>query len=200
MNNLMKTLTILYLVGMLAGCGTRSMVVLIPDPDGHVGQLVVSNEGGQQVLNQKNQSVEVVNQKTAPGQATTLSHEKIRSIFAEALDAQPVPPATFILYFLVGSDELTDESKAALPQIIETIQKRDSTDIVITGHTDKVGTPEDNHKLGLERAQVTSEILVNNGVQPAHITVTSHGEGNPLIKTADEVAEPKNRRVEVTVK
>ena len=200
MNNLIKMLTVLYLLLMLAGCGARSMVVLIPDPDGNVGQLVVSNEGGQQVLNQKNQSVEVMDQKTAPGKATTLSHEKIRSTFAEALDAQPVPPATFILYFLAGSDELTDESKAALPQIIETIQKRDSTDIVISGHTDKMGTPEDNYKLGLERTKVTSEILVNNGVLPTHITVTSHGEGNPLIKTADEVAEPKNRRVEVTVK
>jgi len=35
---------------------------------------------------------------------------------------------------------------------------------------------------------------------PANITVTSHGEGNPLIKTADNVSEPRNRRVEVVIR
>ena len=114
--------------------------------------------------------------------------------------AQPLPPATFILYFLQDSNELTDESTAVLPQIIQTIQKRGSTDIVISGHTDTVGKKEYNYKLALERAKVLYDILVANGAVPANITVTSHGEGNPLIKTADEVAEPRNRRVEVVIK
>jgi hypothetical protein len=44
-----KITTVIISVGFivaLAGCGTRSMVVLIPDPDGNVGQVVVTNEGG----------------------------------------------------------------------------------------------------------------------------------------------------------
>ena len=200
MKTIINTLASLGLVLVLAGCGARSMVVLIPDPDGNVGQLVVANEGGQQVLNKTNQSVQVTDRKTAPSKVTTLSAEEIRSTFSNALAAQPLPPVTFILYFLQDSNELTDESKAVLPQIFQTIQKRGSTDIVISGHTDTVGAKEYNYKLGLERAQVTSEILVANGAVPANITVTSHGKGNPLIKTADEVAEPRNRRVEVVIK
>ena len=58
MKTIINTLASLGLVLFLAGCGARSMVVLIPDPDGNVGQLVVANEGGQQVLNEKNQSVQ----------------------------------------------------------------------------------------------------------------------------------------------
>ncbi len=54
--------------------------------------------------------------------------------------------------------------------------------------------------MALDRARVTSDILVASGSVRAHISVTSHGEGNPLIKTADEIAEPKNRRVEVVIK
>jgi outer membrane protein OmpA-like peptidoglycan-associated protein len=200
MKTMINTLASLSLVFVLAGCGTRSMVVLIPDPDGNIGQLVVANDGGQQVLNEKNQSVRVTDRKAAPSKVTKLSDEEIRSIFSDALAAQPLPPATFILYFLQDSNELTDESKTVLPQIFQTIQKRGSTDIVVSGHTDTVGAKEYNYKLGLERAQVTSEILVANGAVPANITVTSHGEGNPLIKTADEVAEPRNRRVEVVIK
>jgi outer membrane protein OmpA-like peptidoglycan-associated protein len=200
MKTMINILASLCLVLFIAGCGARSMVVLIPDPDGKVGQLVVTNDGGQQILNKNNQSVQVTDRKTAPGKVSTLSSEEIHSTFSDALAAQPLPPATFILYFLQDSNELTDESKAVLPQIFQTIQKRGSTDIVISGHTDTVGAKEYNYKLALDRAQVTSKILVANGAVPANITVTSHGEGNPLIKTADEVAEPRNRRVEVVIK
>lgn len=200
MKIIINTIASLGLVLFLAGCCARSMVVLVPDHDGNVGHLVVANEGGQQVLNEKNQSVQMTDIKTAPGKVTTLSAEEIRSTFSDALAAQPLPPKTFILYFLPDSNELTDESKAVLPQIFQTIQKRDSTDIVISGHTDTVGAKEYNYKLALDRARITSEILVANGVVSANITVTSHGEGNPLIKTADEVAEPRNRRVEVVIK
>ncbi len=38
------------------------------------------------------------------------------------------------------------------------------------------------------------------GVDPKGIRTTSHGEGNPLIPTKDNVAEPRNRRVEVIVR
>lgn len=200
MKTMINTLASLGLVLFIVGCCARSMVVLIPDPDGNVGQLVVANEGGQQVLNEKNQSVQMTDRNTAPSKVKTLSAEEIRSTFSDALAIQPLPPVTFILYFLPDSNELTDESKAVLPQIFQTIQKRGSTDIVISGHTDTVGAKEYNYKLGLDRAQVTSEILVANGAVPANITVTSHGKGNPLIKTADEVAEPRNRRVEVVIK
>jgi peptidoglycan-associated lipoprotein len=33
-----------------------------------------------------------------------------------------------------------------------------------------------------------------------HITVVSHGERNLLIATPDNTPEPKNRRVEITVR
>ena len=200
MKQFIKTLFCLGFVLILAGCAARSTVVLIPDPDGRVGQLVVANEGGQQILNEKNQSVKVADVKTSPGQVTTMSAEEIRTTFADTLAAEPLPPVKFILYFIQGSDELTDDSKAMLPKIFQTIKSRESTDIVISGHTDTVGEKEYNYTLSLERAKAIFKILVAHGAVPAHITATSHVEGNPLIKTADEVAEPKNRRVEVTVR
>lgn len=198
-----KIITILISVGfvlIVVGCGTRSMIVLIPDPDGHVGQLVVANEGGQQVLNEANQSVQVTGQKTFPNEVTKLSADEIHSAFSDALAAQPLLPAKFILYFLQDSNELTDESKTALSQIIQTIQERNSTDIVISGHTDTFGEKDYNYELALYRAKVLFGILVANGVVPANITVVSHGEGSPLIKTDDDVTEPRNRRVEVLIK
>lgn len=194
------TILSLGLFGMLSGCAAKSMVVLLPDADGYVGQVTVSNEGGQQTLKEANDSVKVMDRKAPPGEVKKLTKDEIRETFSDALAAQPMPPETFILYFLQGSNELTPDSKKLLPQIIQTIQKRGSTDIVISGHTDKVGAKEYNYKLSLDRAKVLYNILVDSGAVPANITVTSHGEGNPLIKTADEVAEPRNRRVEVVIK
>ncbi len=198
-----KITTVIISVGFivaLAGCGTRSMVVLIPDPDGNVGQVVVTNEGGQQVLDDTNQSVQITDQETTPSEITILSDDEIRATFSEALAAQPLLPVKFILYFLQDSNELTDESTAVLPQIIQTIQKRGATEIVISGHTDTFGENEYNYVLALYRAKVLRDILVSNGAVLSNITVTSHGEGNPLIKTEDNVAEPRNRRVEVVIK
>ena len=201
----MKKTTILFLlvavVLISAGCETpKSTVVLIPDPDGAVGSLEVANEAGTQVLREANQAVGIKDADTRPGDVVTLSDRKIRAIFAAALEAQPLPPDKFILYFKPDSNDLVPESSALLPEIIQAIHKRDSTEIVVSGHTDRVGTRDYNYRLSLERAREVFGILVANGAVPGDISVTSHGEGNPLVKTADEVAEPRNRRVEVVVK
>jgi len=201
--NIKRVITILIssaLILFAAGCGTKSTVVLIPDGEGNVGKVLVSTDGGEKLLAEANQSVEVRGRKAPPGEIRLLSNKEINSIFAEALAAQPTPPAQFILYFMQGSNELTGESQAVIPKIIKTIQERSSTDIVTSGHTDTVGSMEYNYRLSLERAKLMHDILVANGAAPAHITVTSHGEGNPLIKTDDNVSEPKNRRVEVVIK
>lgn len=200
MKTMGKTFAGMGLFLLLAGCGAKSMVVLLPDPDGKVGQVVVANQGGEQVLNQANQSVQVTDRQTRPSAVSTLSAEEINATFSEVLAARPLPPARFMLYFLQDSTELTAESKAVLLQIFQDLQKRGASDIVITGHADKVGEDEYNYQLALERAQTTSHLLSAKGAAPAKLYVASHGEVDPLVNTADEVAEPRNRRVEVVIK
>ncbi len=200
MKNVIIILISVNLVFALSACGSKSRVVLLPDPDGNVGKVIVANDKEQEVLTEANQSVQSMGRNKALGEVTFLSDAQIQADFSEVLSAEPQPPEKFILYFLQDSNELTAESKTVLNQIIQSIQKRASTDIVISGHTDTVGTNEYNYQLSLERARLMHNILVDNGAVPANITVTSHGEGNPLIKTADNVVEPRNRRVEVVIK
>ena len=74
-------------------------------------------------------------------------------------------------------------------------------DISITGHTDTVGSDEDNVSLGLKRARSVAELFEGiKLVVRERIIVTSHGEKNLLIPTRDNVPEPRNRRIEVTVR
>ena len=67
-------------------------------------------------------------------------------------------------------------------------------------HTDTVGDEENNAKLSLERAKMVASLLKAAKLDEDKIRVESHGEKNLLIPTPDNTAEPRNRRVEVTVR
>jgi len=55
--------------------------------------------------------------------------------------------------------------------------------------------------LNLDREILTKRTdLIAEGVDPSILAIDSHGEDNPLISTGDGVSEPRNRRVEVTVR
>ncbi|HOG18257.1 MAG TPA: OmpA family protein [Syntrophales bacterium] len=177
-----------------------TQVVLLPDPDGKVGVLEVSNRGGKQTLRQAWQATESVSMDRAPGEAALLGEEEVRRIFREALEAEPAPPVTFILYFRTNSTDLSEESLVLLNKAMAAIRDRKSTDIIVSGHTDAVAPIEYNRRLSLRRAQAVADALVKKGVDRQDIQITSHGEGNPLVPTPDEVPEPRNRRVEITVR
>lgn len=178
----------------------KNLVVLLPDPDGQVGKIVVYNKGGTQLLTESRHATEIKAMDVSPTSPVSMKEEEVFKIFQEALSAQPVPPIRFLLYFKSGTTELTAESQRQISDIPGAIEARKSKDISIIGHTDRVGSREANHKLGLERAVSAKAILISNSVDPSGIEVASHGEDDPLIKTEDEVAEPRNRRVEVTVR
>jgi outer membrane protein OmpA-like peptidoglycan-associated protein len=104
------------------------------------------------------------------------------------------------LYFEIGSTRLTSESASRLPDIINTIRERTSSSVGVVGHSDTLGDSVDNYRLSLQRAAAVKDLLIQNGVPASHIETTSHGENNLLIRTGDNVAEPRNRRVEVVVR
>jgi outer membrane protein OmpA-like peptidoglycan-associated protein len=131
---------------------------------------------------------------------TTAESAYIQKNFAESLAAQPQPPLKFLLYFLPGGVDLDEESKALLPQILAAIRERNSLDIGIHGHSDTVGSTEQNIELSTRRAFAVKEFIVQPGLNIQNLEVTSHGEGNLLVPTPDNVPEPRNRRVEVVVR
>jgi peptidoglycan-associated lipoprotein len=177
----------------------RTLVVLLPDPDGSVGRAGVSNSFGTVELTAAGDSAVAVG-KLAPGPVSTLSEEEITRVFGEAIAALPPPPKHFTLFFEFESDELTSESRALVPEIQQTVRERTLPDIVIVGHTDTMGTPRANYELGLKRAAVVRNLLTAAGLDASTIAATSLGETDLLIKTPDETPEARNRRVEIAVR
>ena len=197
---LQRALLMLVLLIFVGGCAARNtMVVLVPDPDGKTGRITVANQAGEVEIAAPNQATTVRGIKEAPTPPANLDKVMIESVFSEAISIQPKQPVHFLLYFSKDTT-LTADSEKLLPDILSAIKERNSTDISVVGHTDTVGSAEYNMTLSKERAKEVKEILVRMGVATDNIRTTSHGKENPLIPTADNVREPRNRRTEVIVR
>jgi len=177
-----------------------SVFLLLADPDGRTGQITVSNSAGTQVLDQPGQATRVAAPDRAPTAPAPMDEAEVRRVFGDALAAQPGEPARFILYFVGDSDELTPDSLALLPAVARSIQDRHAGDVGIVGHTDTRGSREYNYRLGLRRASRVANLLVARGVDRALLDLDSHGKDDLLVPTGDGVSEPRNRRVEITVR
>jgi outer membrane protein OmpA-like peptidoglycan-associated protein len=67
---------------------------------------------------------------------------------------------------------------------------------MIIGHTDAVGTAEDNLSLSDRRALAVAEVLTEQFDVPAENLVTQ-GYGEQFLKVDTEEPEPRNRRVSI---
>ena len=177
----------------------QALVVLLPDDDGTTGRAGVWNSSGSVDLDSTRDSTQAISTQ-APAPVRTMSESDVKRIFGDALLALPPPPRHFTLYFRFESDELTDESRALLPEIFKTVKEHVVPEVTVVGHTDTMGTAAANAELGLRRAGTVRSILVASGLDAATIELASHGEGDLLIKTPDETPEPRNRRVEIAVR
>lgn len=178
----------------------QAVVVLLPDPGTDtVGRARVSNAHGAVDLDKPREYTSVTS-NAAPTAPAILSDDEVHELFGLALEGLPPAPEHFTLYFKFESEELTDESRRMLEDVLRAVKTRPVPDVVAVGHTDTTGQPRANVQLGLRRAVAVRTLLVNAGLTRKAVEVTSHGEAELLVETADGVFEPRNRRVEITVR
>ena len=131
--------TILALASMvlLAGCPRQALFVVLPNAEGGgVGAITVEDGKTATTLDQPYATAESRAGSTAP---TAETQGNISVIFRSAMAAQPILPHHFRLYFILGSDELTLESKAAYGAVFDDIKQRPVYEIAVIGFTDTVG-------------------------------------------------------------
>ena len=200
----MRLLIALPAALFFAGCATEpkpiptDVIILLPHADGTTGAVVVTQGKREAVLDSPYASARSGGDgvpKTGKETAESVNNE-----FAAALAALPPAPVSFLVYFLSGSDEFTEESKIHVAQLIEEMGRRPSPEITVIGHTDRVGSDQANDALSLQRAGRVKELLIQRGVAADRINAAGRGERDPLVPTADGVDEPRNRRVEISVR
>jgi len=130
----------------------------------------------------------------------TTSEADVKRDFGPALAAQPRRPVSFFLYFLTDTDEFAPESKVLVAQIFAEIARRPAPEIVIIGHTDRVGSMQYNDGLSRKRAERCRDELLKIGIPKVRISVAGRGWREPEVPTAQDVPEPRNRRVEISVR
>ena len=174
---------------------TNETVVVLPGPDGKVGTVVVQRGETRQVLDQPYAA-----SRTGEAEVARLSDAEVRENFGATLQALPARPTAFMLHFITGTDELTPESKAELQNVLAALKDRPLPDVLVIGHTDTVGDAAGNDRLSAQRAETVKGFLVDIGIPAGRIRTAGRGERELLIPTADDVDEPRNRRVEINVR
>ena len=196
-----KSVIVLAAVILMTGCGAKeNFIVLSPANDGSVGALKVATNKGSEVLSEDGKAIFIGDRNSSPSAPSPINQADTQLVFQDALRVHPLMPESFILYFQFNSNELTNESKKLISNILVAIKKRESRDISVIGHTDRTGSDDYNRKLSLERARLVYNILSSENINTEDMTILYYGEGNPLIPTADNIPEPRNRRVEVMVR
>ena len=195
----MQILVLLALMPLFYACAPASYVVLLESPEGAPpGQVVVRSPDGREAqLTEAGGALALAADGARP---VTISASQFERHFSDTQAVQPLPAEVFLLYFEIGGTALTGESIALMPSVLQTVSQRPVPDISVTGHTDTVGEATVNERLARERAEYVAAWLRSANPEVVAITVASHGQRNLLIPTADGVAEPRNRRVEITVR
>jgi outer membrane protein OmpA-like peptidoglycan-associated protein len=182
----------------LAGCPRQALFVVLPNAEGGgAGAITVDDGKTVTTLDRPYAAAESRADSSAP---TAETQENINVIFRSAIAAEPILPHHFRLYFILGSDELTPESKIAYRAVFDDTKQRPVYEIEVIGFTDTLGDLRYNQELSLARAAATRGALVRDGLDRRAISIAGRGKRDLLVPTADQTSEPRNRRVEITVR
>jgi len=87
---------------LVEGCAKKHVFVLLPNPDGTVGEISVTTSKGTQVVSDAHHTTEVFSVDVLPSKPVKMDEATIREHFGKVLEAHPGPPLTFTLYFSLG--------------------------------------------------------------------------------------------------
>lgn len=118
---------------------------------------------------------------------------------------QPVVPEKGVvvvlhnLYFATNATTILLASEEALNDLSTMLLANPEMHIRIIGHTDDIGSEQDNLLLSLGRAEAVKQALVDRGVNDERIETEGKGETEPIAPNDTEEGRAENRRVEFIV-
>lgn len=146
----------------------------------------------------------------------------LRYVFAEPEDVAPAPmaalvppapkpvvmpkvkapyvapvPQSYIVFFDFDKSYLTPEAKRIVAAAAKDYQSGSYVRLVVTGHTDTMGTSLYNQRLSERRAATVKAEFSRLGVEAAKVAATGSGKRALMVPTADGVREAQNRRAEI---
>ncbi len=106
----------------------------------------------------------------------------------------------FMVFFEAGSAELDDQARGILDNAAERIRETGGgQQVTLAGHVDDTMSEADAVTASWKMASAVRDYLVAQGVPEGLISVEAFGASRPLVLADKGVAEPQNRRVEITI-
>jgi outer membrane protein OmpA-like peptidoglycan-associated protein len=121
------------------------------------------------------------------------------------LASPPPPPVTtpapkdWMVFFDLNSTKIDPDAAATITDAANVAKGMPNAKVTVTGYTDTTGSVAYNQALSMRRANAVRDGLIANGVPAQAINVVGSGEQSLLVQTADQVNQPKNRRVGILV-
>ncbi len=103
------------------------------------------------------------------------------------------------IFFNTGEYVLLPESYPELERFAKTLNANKAIKISLLGHTDNVGSREDNMVLSQRRAEAVKQFLVQQGIEASRISIQGFGYSKPLASNSTPEGRGKNRRVECEI-
>jgi outer membrane protein OmpA-like peptidoglycan-associated protein len=123
--------------------------------------------------------------------------------YGPALAAAPAPLASqgrsFRVFFEFDKASLSAEGERVVRDAANAYRRGGSARVEVTGYTDLAGTPQYDMGLSKRRAATVRAALAAQGVPANSISERWRGKDDPLVRTADGVREPQNRRVDIVL-
>ncbi len=127
-------------------------------------------------------------------------------LMLENLDSRSSPAMVLaaanlvVLNFASGSAMIPASAELPLARVAEVMWfLPDGVRLEIAGHTDSVGTPVANAKLGRARANAVRDFLIQHGFPAERIAVLSYGDTRPIADNRSEEGRFRNRRIEFSL-
>jgi outer membrane protein OmpA-like peptidoglycan-associated protein len=117
-------------------------------------------------------------------------------------NAQPAEPAPqdFLVYFDSNGSNVRVDAALTLDSVVTAAKQLGSPSVVLTGHTDTMGSSAYNKKLSDERALSVKNYLARHGISVSNITAVGMGETDQRVSTPDQIREQENRNVHIEIK
>lgn len=177
----------------------KTTVVLLENGGAH-NAIDVSTQAGSVSIDQPYYYTTLSAPEKKPSTVEKADPSKINERYGSLVEALGSKATSILFYFEPGTAQLTQSSKDQVGDVIRIIRSKEPAAVDIIGHSDRAGDADKNYILALDRAKEVENFLLDQNVTLEHCSVTSHGEDDPIIQTADGVEEPQNRRVEVIVR
>ena len=123
--------------------------------------------------------------------------QPIKSIGPTSMTSKPVVLKNVL--FETGTAELNPQSEYELNTLVDLLTEHPTLRILIGGHTDNVGSQNDNQKLSENRAMVVKEYLVDKGISAQRIEAKGFGESQAIEDNSTPQGRALNRRTEFTI-